>query len=1198
MLNNTSIISILIFCINILFSSEYYVATFGSDNNPGSFISPFRTIQQAADIMVAGDICYIRQGTYHETVTVNDKDGIDGYPIIFSNYNNEKVLLDGTVPIETIWETHSNGIWKTTLDFDIWQLFLDRKEILMARWPNANIEDGSIWNKDDYWGHGTIDQDDEAYDNGTLIDEPHSDINLATIGFDITDAVAILNVGSFKTWTRRVNSHNGNTFTYDTVPDWKVKHHDYYLEGKLEFLDSENEWFFNPETKELYYYPPNDLNPNTLDIRGKVQSYAFEIYDSDFITIQEVEFFGTTFKYDNSDYGLIDRCNLFYSNCYKRMLGIIDTVPDITIFTSSSYCKVVRSSFRYTDGSALEMYSGDNTIEDCYFYHIDHTATDLNGLMTSIQMGGSDNIFRNNTLHKLGASATLNPGNAALIELNDMSDSGYMQSDGSLVQCMTGQQPNVEIRYNWLHDTIKYGARFDGNGEGNNGLMHHNVIWNVQGGIMIKGFEHNLFNNTAFDNGDKNDIIVMIEQGGNEGTFTQNNAANKIAGHRSGTYQDYPVPGIYSNNWNGYETNDNIKNHLIDPDNYDFRPHPDSALVDAGINIDGITDDYIGVAPDQGAYEYGGDIWIPGITWNLEETFGDEFTEPMIMHNGPIWYVATTGSNNNDGSLERPFATIQFAIERASENDTILVQPGTYFESNWLYSKNIVLASLFITTNDTSYINNTIIDGDSTDCTLAIYGNIDSTCKIIGFTIQNGIGCVYGQGGGIYIEGSNPTLENLIIKNNSGGTNGGGICLNSNSNALINNVLIENNSSEYGGGIACFNSEPTLKNCTIKNNHASYNGGGLYLEMSNPILKHTSILMNSSNNEGGGLYIMDGDFLFINLSIINNIANNGGGLYYENNNDNINPIIKNSILWDNIPQSIINLNNVSITYSNIQGGWEGIGNIDLDPLFCLIDSSDYTLAENSPCVDTADPNSPYDENNTIADMGAFGIGCEQFNFSPSEFSLSTPDNNSDIIIDEYNLIDNSISFSWEASSDLNNDSLIYLFRYISSEINDFSVDTNVTNFDISYLDFYNDLFENNISLASITWNVSVTDGIDTIMAENAPYTINIDINNALNSFSEKLIPKIFSLHQNYPNPFNPKTIINYDLPNNAMVQIKIYDILGRKIISLVNNKQKPGYHSIEWNATNDHGSPIPAGIYFYMIQADNFIQMKKMILLK
>ena len=66
-------------------------------NNPGTFDEPFLHIQQAADIMVAGDICYIRQGTYHETVTVNDKDGIDGYPIIFSNYNNEKVLLDGKI---------------------------------------------------------------------------------------------------------------------------------------------------------------------------------------------------------------------------------------------------------------------------------------------------------------------------------------------------------------------------------------------------------------------------------------------------------------------------------------------------------------------------------------------------------------------------------------------------------------------------------------------------------------------------------------------------------------------------------------------------------------------------------------------------------------------------------------------------------------------------------------------------------------------------------------------------------------------------------------------------------------------------------------------------------------------------------------------------------------------------------------------
>ena len=65
---------------------------------------------------------------------------------------------------------------------------------------------------------------------------------------------------------------------------------------------------------------------------------------------------------------------------------------------------------------------------------------------------------------------------------------------------MVGQQPFSEVRYNWFHDTVKYGARFDGNGDGNNGAMHHNVIWNAHKGLMLKGFKHNAYHNTAFDN--------------------------------------------------------------------------------------------------------------------------------------------------------------------------------------------------------------------------------------------------------------------------------------------------------------------------------------------------------------------------------------------------------------------------------------------------------------------------------------------------------------------------------------------------------------------------------------------------------------------------------------------------------------------------------------------------------------------------
>ena len=70
--------------------------------------------------------------------------------------------------------------------------------------------------------------------------------------------------------------------TYDPVPEneWKVKHHDYYLEGKIEFLDSEGEWFFDTSDKMLYFWPPQSQDPNELSIRGKVQSYAFNILNT------------------------------------------------------------------------------------------------------------------------------------------------------------------------------------------------------------------------------------------------------------------------------------------------------------------------------------------------------------------------------------------------------------------------------------------------------------------------------------------------------------------------------------------------------------------------------------------------------------------------------------------------------------------------------------------------------------------------------------------------------------------------------------------------------------------------------------------------------------------------------------------------------------------------------------------------------
>ena len=94
------------------------------------------------------------------------------------------------------------------------------------------------------------------------------------------------------------------------------------------------------------------------------------------------------------------------------------------------------------------------------------------------------------------------------------------------------------------------------------------------------------------------------------------------------------------------------------------------------------------------------------------------------------------------------------------------------------------------------------------------------------------------------------------------------------------------------------------------------------------------------------------------------------------------------------------------------------------------------------------------------------------------------------------------------------------------------------------------------------------------------------------------VPDEFALKQNYPNPFNPVTRILYDIPEASNVTITIYNLLGNQVKTLVSGYQEPGYKTILWNATNERGAPVSAGMYLYSIKAGDFHQTKKMLLLK
>ena len=105
-------------------------------------------------------------------------------------------------------------------------------------------------------------------------------------------------------------------------------------------------------------------------------------------------------------------------------------------------------------------------------------------------------------------------------------------------------------------------------------------------------------------------------------------------------------------------------------------------------------------------------------------------------------------------------------------------------------------------------------------------------------------------------------------------------------------------------------------------------------------------------------------------------------------------------------------------------------------------------------------------------------------------------------------------------------------------------------------------------------------------------------NDELNLSDASNTPEKFRLSQNYPNPFNPVTTLQYDLPEDGLVNITVYDMLGNVVNNLVNTNQSSGYKSIQWDATDNQGQPVSAGVYLFKIQAGDFVDTKKMILLK
>jgi hypothetical protein len=233
-----------------------------------------------------------------------------------------------------------------------------------------------------------------------------------------------------------------------------------------------------------------------------------------------------------------------------------------------------------------------------------------------------------------------------------------------------------------------------------------------------------------------------------------------------------------------------------------------------------------------------------------------------------------------------------------------------------------------------------------------------------------------------------------------------------------------------------------------------------------------------------------------------------------------------------------------------------------------------------------------------SNMVTFILTVTAVNDAPGDFTLLLPENNATVYITDDTDLNAGLTFTWEESGNVDGDTITYSWSGTGSfdPLNSLEISVETIEITIPYAEIRQVMQDSSVQTLTGTWTVTATDGEFDVPAQFI-FLLTIDAT-ALSVLAESALPEAFALYQNYPNPFNPVTTITYGLPYHSHIQIIIFDMLGKEITQLVNTNQQAGFKSVQWDATDSMGRPVSAGVYLYQIEAGEFVQTKKMVLLK
>ncbi|WP_442483251.1 carbohydrate-binding protein [Aeoliella sp. SH292] len=596
-------------CVELL-EARYLLSTFyvdgigGSDlQTTGSLVSPFATIQRAVTFAQPGDTVSIREGVYREQVELL-RSGTAEAPITFEAYNGEEVLVT-TTELLSGWTLHAGNVYKTTFgnagkDRNWLTLFVDGELMSEAHWSDQGGNVNEL-NKDE-WAKTEGDSLTTIRDN-SLIGLPN----------DYWDGAFVhVQTANWQLETKRIASFDGSTgtitvaspFFYNPDPGtW------YLIYDSLNALDAPGEWYYDAEADALYLYAPEGGDPDGYSVEAKVRDEGFDLNGHDYIQIKGIDFRSGDLAMQGSDHVLLQGAHVVAPDRGFGPEGsggarALEVDGDNNIFRDNEFERVWTPT--------LNVSGADNQIINNYFHHIGYNNS--NFAAVQLNTAATRTLISHNTITEVGRAALGGGGGLqTVIQYNDISEVGRISDDGGALYFGNNSLGNMIVRHNVIHDNSNpeaWGIYFDN--LSSDVAVHHNITYNVtRGGLANLSNSFVLwFNNThygdslgvtAFRNPNSPDIAA--------GSRFYNNIFANLDSELTGAGD----PAVASNNFFNISTS-----NFVNAGARDFRLVGTSNAIDIGREIAGITDGFVGAAPDAGALEFGESMW----------EFGHNFANP------------------------------------------------------------------------------------------------------------------------------------------------------------------------------------------------------------------------------------------------------------------------------------------------------------------------------------------------------------------------------------------------------------------------------------------------------------------------------------------------------------------------------------------------------------------------------------------